>query len=131
LTYVADTRFLITFWFPPDQTTKMAVIRLMRTAPAEGLLIPSIAITEYIRVAGKRVGIEASETHIRSLLASGARVRSIDERIAFTAGELALRYPDVPIADAVIAAVAVEEKASFVITDDEHFRHMGLRTKWI
>ena len=131
MTCVADTRFLITFWFPPDQATKTAIIRLMRAALAEGLLLPSVVIAEYIRVAGRRIGLEASETHVRSLIASGAKVESVDERAAFTAGELALKFPDVPMADALIAAVAINRRASYVITDDEHFRRMGLRTKWI
>ena len=131
MTYVADTRLLLTFWFPPNKATKNAIIKLMRTALAEGLIVPSIVITEYIKIAGKRIGLEASETHIRSLMASGAMVRSINGRIAFTAGKLALKYPNIPIADTLIAAVAIEEGASYVITDDEHFRRMGLRTKWI
>jgi len=103
----------------------------MRAALAEGLLLPSVVIAEYIRVAGRRIGLEASETHVRSLIASGAKVESVDERAAFTAGELALKFPDVPMADALIAAVAINRRASYVITDDEHFRRMGLRTKWI
>ena len=131
LTLVTDTRFLITFWFPPTKEVRMKISKLINLSLKEGLIVPVIVIAEYVKVAGGRIGLEAAKSHIYLLVSKGAEIANIDNQVALKAGEIALRHPEVPMADALIASVAIIKKAKYILTDDPHFRVIGLKTKWI
>lgn len=52
--------------------------------------------------------------------------------MAAIAGRIALRSPDVPIADAIITAIAIAHANGVVVTDDPHFRDIkGVRVEWL
>jgi len=131
LTSVADTRFLLAFKFPPSERVKDKVSALLVQELRRGLLIPSIVVTEYIKIAAGRVGLAASLAHISELEARGARIVEIDRKIAVKAGELSLKQADIPIADTLIASTAITHGAKQVLTDDPHFQELGLKIKWI
>lgn len=131
MTGVADTRLLLTLEFPPSRDVKLKVERLFRRELARRLLIPSIVVTEFLKVAGFRIGFQAALTRIRLLKSMGAKVLSMDERLATTAGRLLLDNPNIPIADALIASPVIVGKADYVLSDDEHFRVMNVKTRWI
>ncbi|HDM45051.1 hypothetical protein DRO47_05005 [Candidatus Bathyarchaeota archaeon] len=131
MTSVADTRLLLTLEFPPDQETKSKIEALMRQELSRKLVLPAIVLTEFLKVAGSRIGKEAASTRIRVLKSRGAKVIPLDERSALLAGNLLLEHPEVPIADALIASIVFTGKAKYVITNDPHFKTLGVKTRWI
>jgi predicted nucleic-acid-binding protein len=128
---VADTRLLLTLEFPPDEETKKLAEDLVRKEITRRLLFPSVVLTEFIKVAGPRIGKEASKVKIRLLKEKGIRVVALGEKEALTAGEMLLSHQSTPFADALIASFVKLGTADYVITDDPHFKVMGVRTKWI
>jgi len=88
-----------------------------------------IVISEFLRVAGRRIGKETAKVRIGVWLSS-TRVSAfgLDREIAEMAGELALDH-HVSIADAIIASVA-RKVGGVIATDDEHFRKLGVRVTW-
>jgi predicted nucleic acid-binding protein len=131
LTAVCDTKLLITFWFPPTEETRQRAARLLQRELNRRLLIPSIVTTEYIKIAGRKVGVDAALNHINILESRGATITDIDKEVAIEAGKLLNKHPDVPIADALIAATHNHHSAEFIITKDEHFEELGCKTRWI
>ena len=131
MTVVADTRFLLTFKFPPITETKQKIAFLMDESLRRGLLIPSIVVTEFIKLVGKRLGEEVALIFLKELTTRGAHIVAIDENIATEAGKLALRHYDIPIADTLIAATTTVHRAEHIVSDDKHFKQMKFKTKWL
>jgi predicted nucleic acid-binding protein len=130
LTSVADTRLLLTLEFPPNEELAAKTEDFVEKETAKQLLAPSIVIIEFIKYAGARIGEEAAMTRIRLLKEKGLRIVPIDEKIALTVGSLLLAHQNVPIADALIASFVKNGAAEYVITDDPHFKSLGVKTKW-
>jgi len=131
LTVIADTRFLLTFEFPPTKETKQKMANLMEESLRRGLLLPSIVVTEFIKLAGKKLGEEAAIIFLKELTIRGASILAIDENIATEAGKLALRNWDIPIADVLISATMIVHRAEHIVSDDQHFKDIKLKTKWL
>ncbi|MGD0993967.1 MAG: PIN domain-containing protein [Candidatus Bathyarchaeia archaeon] len=131
MTSVADTRLLLTLEFPPNEDLAAKAEDFVEKETARQLLAPSIVITEFIKYAGARIGEDAARTRIRLLKEKGLRIIPIDEKDALTAGSLLLAHRNVPIADALIASFVKNGAAEYVITDDLHFKTLGVKTKWI
>ncbi len=131
MTVIADTRLLLTFKFPPTEEARRKAANLMRESLRRGLLVPSIVVTEFVKLAGKRLGEEEAITFIKELKMRGASVVAADEGLAIEAGRLALRHWDIPVADILIGATMVVHHAEYVVSDDEHFKDMGFKTKWL
>jgi predicted nucleic acid-binding protein len=130
LTSVADTRLLLTLEFPPNEDLAAKAEDFVEKETSR-LLAPSIVITEFIKYAGARIGEDAAKTRIRLLKEKGLRIVPIDEKDALTAGSLLLAHRNVPTADALIASFVKNGAAECVITDDGHFKTLGVKTKWI
>ncbi|RSN71724.1 PIN domain-containing protein [Candidatus Methanodesulfokora washburnensis] len=126
---ILDTKFLIAHTFPPSDEERRDIANFLSRISKEKLIIPSIVITEFMKVAGTRLGAEQARIKLKLWTARGAGVLSVDEETAFLAGELALRHKDIPIADVIIGAVAKQHKAA-IITDDPHFKMLNLKTVW-
>ncbi|MDK2373022.1 MAG: PIN domain-containing protein [Candidatus Korarchaeota archaeon] len=126
---VLDTRFIIAHTFPPTKEDRDAILRFLRKHGGENFLVPTIVVSEFMKIAGRRIGEETAKVRIRAWLSS-SRVSAfdLDKEIAEMAGELALEH-HVPIADAIIASVA-KKVGGIVATDDEHFRKLGVRVTW-
>jgi predicted nucleic acid-binding protein len=131
LTSVADTRLLLTLEFPPTEDVGLKVERFVEKEIGRHLLAPSIVLTEFIKYGGSRIGDDAARTRLRVLKGKGLRTVPITERDALTAGSLLLASPNVPIADALIASFVKNGTAEYVITDDPHFKMLGIQTRWI
>lgn len=131
MTSICDTRLLIAFKFPPSEDTRQKITRLIQRELARRLLIPSIVLTEYVKIAGKKVGLEVALAHIHELESRGAIVTDINRQVALEAGKLLIKHPDVPIADALLAASAKVYSTEYIVTDDPHFEKLGLKTHWI
>jgi len=67
---------------------------------------------------------------MRLLKDMGMRTMALDEEEALVAGSMLLSHQNVPIADALIASFVKLGAAEYVITDDPHFKTLGIRTKW-
>jgi predicted nucleic acid-binding protein len=131
LTSVADTRLLLTIEFPPTESIGLKVERFVEKEIGRKLLAPSIVLTEFIKYGGSRIGEDAARTRLRVLKEKGLRTIPITEKDALTAGSLLLASPNVPIADALIASFVKNGAAEYVITDDPHFKTLGIKTRWI
>ncbi len=130
MTGVADTRLLLTFEFPPSEETKKKIEELTRKEIARHLLAPSIILSEFIKIAGPRMGEDAAKVRMRLLKDMGMRIIPLDEEEALVAGSMLLSHQNVPIADALIASFVKLGAAEYVITDDPHYKTLGIRTRW-
>jgi hypothetical protein len=131
LTSIADTRLLLTLEFPPTEVLGAKIESFIEKEFARQLFAPSIVLTEFIKLAGARIGQSAAITRINVLKEKGLKISPVDEKIALTAGSLLLSHANVPIADALIASYVKNGAAEYVITDDLHFKALGVKTKWI
>jgi predicted nucleic acid-binding protein len=131
LTSVADTRLLLTLEFPPTEAYGETVERFFEKEIAGQLFVPSIVLTEFIKYAGARIGEDAARTRLRVLKEKGLRTVPLAEKDALIAGSLLLANATVPIADALIASFVRNGSAEYVVTDDPHFKTLGVKTKWI
>jgi hypothetical protein len=130
LTGVADTRLLLTLEFPPTAEAKRQIEELSRREIAKHLLAPSIVLTEFIKVAGPRIGKDGAKTRLRLLAERGVRVVPLEEEQAVAAGDLLLSHQDVPTADALIGSFVKTGAAEYVVTDDPHYKTLGIKTRW-
>ena len=107
-------------------------IRDLFVKEAKGhLLAPTIILAEYIKVAGIRIGEEAAKSRLRLLEERGMKVVAVDRENALMAGSLLLSHRDLPIAHAIIASYVKGGVAEYALTDDPHFKALGIKTKWI
>ncbi|MGA3112103.1 MAG: PIN domain-containing protein [Candidatus Bathyarchaeia archaeon] len=131
MTGVADTRLLLTLEFPPTEALGAKVESFVEKEIAKQLFAPSIVLTEFIKYAGARIGEDATRTRLRILKEKGLRIVPLNEKAALMAGSLLLANRNVPIADALIASFVKNGEAEYVVTDDLHFKTLGVKTKWI
>lgn len=130
MTGVADTRLLLTLEFPPTEENRGLTEDLARKEIARRLLAPSIILTEFMKIAGPKIGEDAARTRIRLLVERGMRITPLDEEQALVAGSLLISHQNVPIADALIASFVKTRLAEYVVTDDPHYKALGVRTRW-
>ena len=131
MTSVADTRLLLALEFPPSQEVRPKIRDFFEKEIAKRLLAPSIVLTEFIEIAGARMGEDAARTRIRLLKDRGMRTVALGEEEALVAGGLLLSHRNVPIADALIASLIKTGVAEYIITDDPHFKALDVKTKWL
>lgn len=127
---VIDTIFLLTHTFPPSIDDREKIVHFIaKVIEVEKVIIPSVVVAEYIKVAGRRIGKAAAIAKLNTWLGSGAIFIPLTKEIAMKAGELLLRYPNVPIADAIIAAIAISLHAR-IVSKDPHFKILGVKNIW-
>lgn len=131
MTGVADTRLLLTLEFPPNEKIKGDIEKLVDRELSGRLLAPSVVLSEFIKIAGRRIGEEAALVRINLLKERGMRVIPIDEEMAIVAGKILLTTSDVPFADALIASPVKLGKAEYVVSDDPHYEKIGVNLNWI
>lgn len=131
LTAVIDTRFILTLEFPPNQEAKEKTRNLFEKELKQGPILPTIVITEFIEIAGARIGEAAAKNRFRLLKERGMEVASIDEECGIAAGTLLLSHRNIPIADALISSLVTTGLAEYVLTDDSHYKMLNVKTKWI
>jgi hypothetical protein len=130
LTGVADTRLLLTWQFPPSSDVKKQVEDLVQREIAKRLLAPSIIFTEFIKIAGPRIAKDGAKARLRLLVDRGMRIVALEEAEAMAAGDLLLSHQDVPTADALIGSFVQTGAGEYVVTDDAHYRALGIKTRW-
>lgn len=131
MTSAADTRLLLTLEFPPDNITRDKARSFVQKEMANGMIFPSIVLSEFLKIAGTKIGVQGAIRTINVLKERGAKVKSIDEELALEAGKLLIKHRDVPFADALVAAFASSGTVDYILSDDPHFTTLGARTKWL
>jgi len=131
LTSIADTRLLVTLEFPPNLEIKQKTKALIEKELRDRLVVPTIVLTEFIEIAGARIGEEAAKNRLRLLKDHGMVIAPLDEECALVAGSLLLSHRSVPAADAIIASYIKTGAAEYVITDDPHFKVLCIKTRWL
>ena len=131
LTSVADTRLLFTLEFPYSPEIKQKTRILLEKELKGRLLAPTIVLTEFIEIAGARIGEEAAKNRLRLLKERGMQIVPLDEEYALIAGSLLLAHRNVSTADAIIASYVKTGAAEYVVSDDPHFKALGVKTKWL
>ncbi len=130
MTAIADTRLLLTLEFPPSKETKRQVEASMTHELSHRLLAPTIVLTEFMKIAGVRIGEATARLRLRLLKERGLHTLPLSEEMALSAGSLLLKHQEIPIADALIASPVKLGEADYVVTDDPHYKILGVRTKW-
>jgi len=115
--------------FPPSREDREKLLEFEKKLAKETLLIPSIVVAEFIKVAGLKIGLAAARITVRNWLRAGALVSEITWEDADKAGEYLLKMPELPIADALVAAQAARLSAA-VASDDHHLRALGVKLVW-
>jgi len=118
LTAVADTRLLLTLEFPPDKETKRRVEVATTHELTHRLLAPTIVLTEFMKIAGVRIGEATARLRLRLLKERGLHTLALSEEMALSAGSLLVKHQEIPIADALIASPVKLGDADYVVTDD-------------
>ncbi len=129
---VLDSRFLIEHFYSDDPETRKRTSRKLTEliSRKEGIL-PTIVISETIRIACERVGKQEAKTSYLSLTGSGLQIQPLDEETAEQAGLLKCQYRGLPMGDCIIAATATISKAR-IVSDDTHFDIIrGVKRIWI
>lgn len=130
MTSVADTRLLLALQFPSDKPTGDKIRIFIQKEMARGIILPSIVLSEFVKIAGSRIGVQAALITITMLKEHGMKVRAIDEELALEAGKLLLKHGPAPLADSLIAAFTSSKIAEYVLSDDPHFADLGSKTRW-
>ncbi len=102
----------------------------MNREQARGLLAPTIVLTEFLNIAGVRIEEATARLRLRLLKERDLRTLELREEMALSAGSLPLKQQEIPIADA-LNRVSTLGEADYVVTDDPHYKVLGVRTKWL
>ncbi|TMI09948.1 type II toxin-antitoxin system VapC family toxin [Candidatus Bathyarchaeota archaeon] len=124
-----DTRF----YFAHAQDEASWTRKVVNEASHRGSLIVSstITIAELVSAMGTTAGLETTQLRVNSARLAGVNFIPLSEKIASKAGEMILKNSDLPLADAVIAATALDLTRGRVYTDDPHFQKItGIHVVW-
>jgi len=124
-----DTRF----YFAHAERSLPWTRRTFDEARLQGsrVISSTITIVELLSEMSPSVGLETVQHRIKSAIAAGVGFVSPSEAIASRAGEILLKHNILPMADAIIAATALEETKGRVYTDDPHFEKIpGIHVVW-
>ena len=130
---VFETRFFIHFFSSPDPTVHRMLVGLMRRYDRK--LVSAITLFEIYKISLEREGKETAETRV-SRIRNEFTIIPVDDAIAVRGAQLkhtakVRMREDVPMADSLIAATALANKA-VCITDSPHLgRIPQLKRKWI
>jgi len=129
---VLDSSFFIVHYTSKDEgvlaKTREKLAKLRREKRG---IVPAIVVAETTNFVCSVGGRVKALDNIRTLEQSGLEIASMNLSVARDAGMLKCVHRDIPMADCVIAATAIREKAT-VVSDDEHFRQIkDLRVSWI
>ena len=95
-------------------------------------MVPSIVILELYKIQLEDFGKEVAEMRVNSVLKLRLKLMNLDLSIAIEAAKLRCKYAELPTADAIIAATAIETASDCVLTDDNHIKQIKeTKTSWL
>lgn len=80
---VIDTRFLIAHTFPPTEDERRKIKEFTSKLAREELIIPSIVVTEFMKIAGLVVGKDSAKIRLKLWVKGGAKILPIGGETAF------------------------------------------------
>ena len=118
---VLDSRFLIEYFYAASTEMKQKTSKKLRELiqRKEGLL-PTIAISETVKIICEKLGREEAEVCYLSIVTSGLQIQELTAKIAKQAGLLKCQYKSIPMGDCIIASTAIINQAK-ILSDDPHF----------
>lgn len=131
MTGIVDTRLLFFIEVPATPEMGRKARDFFQKQLREKLFLPTVVLSEFIEIAGARIGEEAAKTRIRLLKERGLEVLEFDELHALKTGNLLVSNRNIPLADAIIASYVKTGTAEYVLTDDPHFKSLGIKTRWL
>ena len=129
---VLDSRFLVEHYYSANMETKQKTSKKLKELiqRKEGLL-PTIVISETIKMICEKIGREEAESCYLSIIASGLQIQNLNPTIAKQAGLLRCQYKTIPMGDCIIASTAVTNQAK-ILSDDPHFDNIKeTKRSWI
>jgi len=118
---VLDSRFLIEHYYSTNIETKQKTSKKLRELIQHNQgLLPTIVISETIKMICEKVGREEAELCYLSIIASGLQIQNLNPTIAKQAGLLKCQYKNTPMGDCIIASTAIINQAK-ILSDDPHF----------
>jgi len=127
-----DTRFFLTHFLADTEELKRRTSKKMAEFQRAMAIVPTIVLHEVYKFQFENIGKDVAELRIDTILKSGFAFVDLDPNIALTSARLRCRYKELPTADAIVAASAIETKSGRVVSDDSHFRQIkGIKTEWI
>src|SRR5437879_13112861 len=94
---VADTRLLLTLQFRPTKELKARIEETITRELAGRLVAPFVVSTEFLKIAGARIGESADELSFKLLKERGMKVIPLTQETSLTAGMLLLSHQSFPI----------------------------------
>jgi predicted nucleic acid-binding protein len=129
---VLDSGFLVEHFYSLSTETKRKTSKKLKDLIQckEGIL-PTIVISETVRVVCEKVGREEAEIFYSTIVNSGLQIQELTARIAKQAGLLKCQFRNLPIGDCIIASTAMINQAR-IISDDPHFDCMTeVKRAWL
>jgi predicted nucleic acid-binding protein len=131
---VLDTRFFTYSLLSVDEAIKKkarTTLQELQRGKNRGI-VPSIVLHELYKFDLQTLGKDVAETTVNSILRSDLQVVDLNPPIAIEAAKLRCKYAELPTADAIIAATAIEKSADYVVTDDNHFKQIReVNNRWL
>jgi predicted nucleic acid-binding protein len=131
---VMDTRFLLLLFLASDERTKKWTKITLEKLQQEGNvgIVPSIAVHEFYKFVLEKWGKDVADLRVNFILQSKLCAFNLDPAIAIEAAKLRCKYAELPTADAIIAATAINTSSEFVLTDDKHIKQIKqTKTRWL
>lgn len=118
-TYVFDTSALLTLYYEEEGADSLESILRSATKQKINILISFISITEFYYILYQRSGIEKATQALILLKTLPLNRMDPDEELLILAGILKAEY-FISLADAFIAALALQKKALLIHKDPEY-----------
>jgi len=131
---ILDTQFYFSYFSPDDEKVGTWAKSLIARVRSGRLRLASSVITrtELLSTMGRIIGEDATRNRISAIQGEGIPFLDIREGEADLAGEFAMRNPDIPVADCLIAATSVMQAKGVIVSRDAHFSKLtGIRVKWL
>ena len=127
-----DTRFFLTQFLADTENLRRRTAKKMAEFQRAMAIVPTIVLHEIYKFQFENIGREVAEMRLDTIMKSGFTLVDLDPKIAVTSAQLRCRHKQLPTADAIVVATAIETKSGRVVSDDPHFREVkAVRTEWI
>jgi predicted nucleic acid-binding protein len=129
---VLDSRFLIEHYYSTNTEIKQKTSKKLKELIQRNQgLLPTIVISETIKIICEKMGREEAEICYLSIIASGLQIQNLNSAIAKQAGLLKCQYKNIPMGDCIIASTAIINQAK-ILSDDPHYDNIKeTKRNWI
>ncbi|MEM2913562.1 MAG: PIN domain-containing protein [Candidatus Bathyarchaeia archaeon] len=131
---VLDTRFFVVHFLAENEETKSKTRKILEDLQKGGNVgfVPTVVVHELYKFEMENFGRDIADIRVNVVLRSNLKTVNLDPPIAIEAAKLRYKHRDLPMADAIIAATALETSSDFILTDDAHIKEIKeIKTRWI